>query len=117
MPSIEAFNGSDVFIRVKDINTGKWSIVGGQLAHSETMTNQPIDITCKQNGGVRDIMAANGLQMLDMSMELQFSSDVAFDYIKSSQANQTIELFQVIRGAANIGTPNDNIDEFQAPAK
>ena len=103
-------NGSDVFLRVK---TGsQWLIIGGQLSHSQTKSNAAIDITCKQSGGFRDLMGGEGLQTMDVSSELIFSSDEAFDYIKETALNKSVNTFQVVRGA--LGGTGDNVEEFNA---
>ena len=106
----DVLSGSDVFLRVK---TGsQWLTIGGQLSHSQTKNTAPSDITCKQNGSVRDIMVGEGLQTMDVSSELIFSSDAAFDYVKTSAMNKSIELFQVVRGALTASA--SNVDEFNA---
>ena len=103
-------SGSDVFLRVK---TGsQWLTIGGQLSHSQTQNVSPIDITCKQGSGWRDIMSGQGLQTMDVSSELIFSSDAAFDYVKTSALSKSIELFQVVRGSLTGSA--DNVDEFNA---
>ena len=103
-------NGSDVFLRVK---TGsQWLIIGGQLSHSQTKSNAAIDITHKQNGSVREVMVNEGLQTMEVSSELIFSTDAAFDYIKTATTDKTIELFQVVRGT--LSGAGDNVDEFNA---
>ena len=106
----DVLNGSDVFLRVK---TGsQWLIIGGQTSHSQTKSNSAIDITHKQNGNVREVKSNDGLQIMDVSSELIFSTDAAFDYVKTSAGSKSIELFQVVRGSLN-GTA-DNVDEFNA---
>lgn len=106
----DVLNGSDVFLRVK--TASRWLIIGGQLSHSQTKTNAPIDITHKQNGSVRDVLVNEGLQTMEVSSELIFSTDTAFDFIKTSASSKSIELFQVVRGTIN-GVA-DNVDEFSA---
>jgi len=103
MVSIQALNGSDVFIRVFNQNADAWQIVGGQLTHSESLTNQPIDVTHKQNGNVREFMDGEGLRTLDLTLDVIFSTDVAFDYIKQSFVDKTIERYEIINGLSDEG--------------
>ena len=106
-----ALNGSAVFLRVK---TGsQWLTIGGQLSHTATQSNTPIDITCKQQGhSFRELLDTEGLKTFDVSGQLIFSTDAAFDYVKTASANQSIETFQIVRGT--IGAATDDVMEFKA---
>jgi predicted secreted protein len=103
-----ALSGSDVFIRVK--TASDWLTVGGQLAHTSTESNSPIDVTCKQNGHTfRDLLEDKGLKTFDVSAQMIFSTDEAFDYVKSAFVGKTIELFQVVKGGLET-----DVTEFNA---
>lgn len=106
-----ALNGTLVYVRVR---TGsQWLTVGGQLSHSVNSKHSSIDITSKQQGqSYRELLNAKGLKTLDISCQLIFSTDTAFDYMKAAHLAGTIELFQVVR--STIGQATDNIQEFSA---
>ena len=104
-------NGSDVFLRVK-VADGRWLTIGGQTSHTESKSIAAIDITCKQSGGFRELMEGEGLKTLDVSSELVFSTDEAFDYVKNSLLNGSINTYQAVRGA--ISGTGSTVDEFSA---
>jgi predicted secreted protein len=106
-----ALSGSNVFLRVST-NLG-WLIIGGQLTHTTTEANASIDVTCKHQGhNYRTLSDGEGLKTLDVSGQLIFSTDTAFDYIKAAFTNGSIERFQVVRNT--IGEATDNVQEFHA---
>ncbi len=105
-----AFNGSSVFLRV--MNGSDWLTIGGQMSHSTTENNASIDITSKQNGySFRDLQDLEGLKTFDVTGELIFNSDTAFDFCKDAYVNKSINLFQVVYGDITNG---GNVTEFKA---
>ncbi len=105
-----AFNGSSVFLRV--MNGSDWLTIGGQMSHSTTENNSSIDITSKQNGhSFRDLQDIEGLKTFDVSGELIFNNDVAFDFLKAAYTNKSINLFQVVYGDVTV---SGNVTEFKA---
>ncbi len=108
MALLGALSGSNTFIRVKTATD--WLTIGGQTSHTQTSNNTAIDITCKQNGGQRDILPDAGLQSMDVTSELIFSNDTAFNFMKAASISRSIETYQIIKG----NTGDLVLDEFNA---
>jgi len=97
MATSGAFNGTDVFIRVN--NGVSWFPLGGQLSHTETLTNNLVDITNKIGSPkYRELLPDEGLQMVDYTVEVIFCSQTGFDYVRSLAGNKGQAKFQVVRG-------------------
>lgn len=106
-----AINGSSVFLRVK--TASEWLTIGGQLSHTSTESNSAIDITSKQQGhSYRVIADTEGLKTLDISGELIFSTDEAFDFVKDAFNSGSIELYQIVRG--DIASETEDVTETLA---
>ncbi|MCK5603261.1 hypothetical protein KAR91_15365 [Candidatus Pacearchaeota archaeon] len=103
MATSGAFNGTDVFIRVND--GADWLSLGGQLYHTETLTNALIDITNKIGAPkFRELLPDEGIQQVDYTVELVFVSQAGYDFVRALAGNKGQALFQVIRGDVATGT-------------
>ena len=109
MALLGALSGSNTFIRVK--TETDWLTIGGQISHTQTSSNTAIDITCKQNGGNRDILDGAGLQIMDVTSELIFSTDAAFDFMRAASVSRSIETYQIVKQVDNQSLV---LDEFNA---
>ncbi len=89
-------NGTDIHLRMKI--GGVWVFIGGQKTHTETISNNPIDITNKGSNSFRELMNKQGLQTNDITAEFVFNSDEAFEALDTAAKNKTIEQFQIFRG-------------------
>lgn len=123
MATSGAFNGTDVFIRVNNGST--WLSVGGQLAHTETISNALIEITnkdafysyenfltvdgenfltsagkqlvVKKGQEYRQLLPDKGIQKVDYSVDVIFCSQSGFNYVRQLAGNKGRAKFQVIR--------------------
>ena len=94
MATSGAFNGTDVFIRVNNGST--WLSVGGQLAHTETISNALIEITNKDESR-RELLPDKGIQKVDYSVDVIFCSQSGFNHVRQLAGNKGRAKFQVIR--------------------
>ena len=95
-----ALNGSDVQLAVESAPaSGLFNAIGGLVTNSFTLNNGAIDLTNKSSASFREVMAGEGLQTLDMSAEVIFSTDANFALVKTSALNKTILSYQVARGS------------------
>ena len=95
-----ALNGTDVKLAVESAPaSGMFNAVGGLITNSFTLNNGAIDITNKSSASVRDILAGEGLQSLDLSAEVIFSTDTNFKIVKDSALAKTILKYNVARGS------------------
>jgi|TARA_Y100000034_G_scaffold121306_1_gene165354 predicted secreted protein len=110
MATSGALSGTDVFLRVLNTDTGNWESIGGQKSHSETLNNGVIDISNKIGiPSFRELMDVEGIQSVDITSDLVFNSQAAFEFIHEAAGNKSIEQFQVQRGALGVG----DIDEVK----
>ena len=93
-------NGTDVQLAVESAPaSGTFNAVGGLVTNSFTLNNGAIDITNKSSASFREVMAGEGLQSLDLSAEVIFSTDANFALVKQSAEDKSILSYQVARGA------------------
>ena len=103
MATSGAFNGTDVFIRVNDGN--QWLSLGGQLSHTEALTNSLLDITNKIGAPkFRELLEDEGTQQVDYSVELLFVSQAGYDFVRALAGNKGQALFQTIKTDVPTGT-------------
>ena len=95
-----AINGSDVQLAVESAPaSGTFNAIGGLVTNSFTLNNGAIDVTNKSSASFREVMAGEGLQTLDMSAEVIFSTDANFALVKASALAKTVLAYQVARGS------------------
>ena len=75
------------------------------MSHSETVNNALIDITNKIGAPkYRELLADEGIQSVDYSVELVFVSQAGYDFIRNAAGTNEQFLFQVVRGDIGTGT-------------
>jgi len=95
-----SINGTDVQLAVESAPaSGTFNAIGGLVTNSFTLNNGAIDITNKSSASFREVMAGEGLQTLDMSAEVIFSTDANFALVKASALAKTVLAYQVARGS------------------
>ena len=95
-----AINGTDVQLAVESAPaSGTFNAIGGLVTNSFTLNNGAIDVTNKSSASFREVMAGEGLQTLDMSAEVIFSTDANFALVKASALAKTVLAYQVARGS------------------
>jgi predicted secreted protein len=102
MATSGAFNGTDVYVRVND--GSQWIALGGQTAHSETLNNNVIDISNKiGTPKYRELLADQGTQSVDYSVDMVFTSQAGYNFVRALAENRGQALFQTIRGDVATG--------------
>lgn len=96
-------NGTDVGVAIDDAGTGTFADIGGITTNSFTLNNGAIDITNKSSASFREIMDGEGLQSLDMNIEVIFSTDTAFQAMQDSAFAKSIKPYQTVRNSETIG--------------
>ena len=92
-------NGTDAGLAVETTPGGAtFADIGGVTTNSMTYNNGVIDITNKSSDGWRCIMDGEGLQAVDISVELLFSSDANFLIMEAYSQGQTLAGYQYARG-------------------
>lgn len=96
-------NGTSVFVAMEDPqNAGQYLAIGGQTSHTLTLNNNPIDITNKSSAQFRELLASQGLQSLDLSLELQYNSDASYLALRALANSKGQANFRIAVGSTNI---------------
>ena len=90
-------NGTDVKLAIDSADDQTFTDIGGLITYGFTLNNGAIDLTNKSSASFREIMDREGLQSLDLTAEVIFSSDAAFKAVKDAAFNKQIKDYQVAR--------------------
>lgn len=99
-----SLNGSLVFLLLKVL--GQWRIIGGQVSHTDTINNNPIDITNKSSQDYRELLEGEGLQSRDISLEIYYSSDATYQLLRGLAKSRESADFRILRSGTGV---NDDI--------
>jgi len=92
-------NGTGVYVAIEDTpDSGTYTQIGGQMSHTLTLNNTPIDITCKDSGSFRALLDAEGLQSCDLALELKYNSNAAFLQLRALFSSKVITRFRITIG-------------------
>ena len=95
MATLGALDGTDVFIEVKEQPGDTWVILGGQISHTETLVNNLIEITTKTADSNREILPEQGIQQVDYTSEINFNSQLGYDFVRALAGNKAIAEFRI----------------------
>jgi len=92
-------NGTSIFVAIEDTpGSDTWTQIGGQLSHTLTLNNTPIDITSKDDSSFRTLMNAEGLQSCDLALELKYNSNAAYLQLRALFSSKVITNFRITIG-------------------
>ena len=96
MSTTGAQNGTGVFVAL-DVNVpgAAYVMIGGQNSHSLTLNNNIIDITNKSSASFRELLPDEGIQSIDLSLELTFNSEATFAALKALAGSKGDASFQI----------------------
>ena len=94
MATSGALNGTNVFLEVKAPGD-LWVPVGGQLSHTESLTNNIIEITTKTALSHRELLPDKGIQMVDYTTEVVFVSQQGYDIVRELAKSKGIADFRI----------------------
>lgn len=98
-----AENGTKVLVAIEDPDSpGTFLPIGGQNSHTLTINNNPIDITNKTSASFRELLADEGLQSLDLSLELTYNSETAYQEMRGQVTTKSQTLYQIMIGSTII---------------
>ncbi len=96
-------NGTDVKLAVETSPGGAtFADVGGLVSNALTLNNGAIDITNKSSASFREILAGEGLQSIDLTAEIIFSTDANFAIMKAGADSKAVLNYQIARDAEVI---------------
>jgi len=106
MSTTGAINGTTVVVAMGDGEVVEaFTAIGGQNSHSMTLNNAIIDVTNKSSASFRELLADEGTQSLDLSVELTFNSEATFTLLKAAASAKTADNYQIARGGEVIEGP------------
>lgn len=98
-----ALNGTGIFVAMDtDIPGVTYVMIGGQNSHSLTLNNALIDITNKTSAQFRELLADEGHQSIDLSMDMIFNSEVTFAALKTLAGTKALAAFEIDVDGAKI---------------
>ncbi len=103
MATAGAQSGTGIYVAMDTTVPGvAWVQIGGQNSHTLTLNNSLIDITNKSSSDYREILADEGLQAFDLSLELTFNSEATFLSLRSIANTKADASFQINLPAGNL---------------
>jgi predicted secreted protein len=91
-----ALNGTGIFVAMDTAIPGvTYVMIGGQNSHSLTLNNNIIDITNKSSASFRELLAGEGIQSIDLGLELTFNSEATFAALKAAAGTKAPASFQI----------------------
>lgn len=88
---------------ILQINTGGGFIdICGEVTHSTTYNTESIDTTNKCSDQTRTLLAGEGTQSIDISVESLFSDDAAFQFLRSKYFDKASFPAQQIIGSNTL---------------
>ena len=96
MSTAGALNGTGIFVAMDTTVPGvTYVMIGGQNSHSLTLNNNIIDITNKSSASFRELLPDEGIQSIDLSLELTFNSEVTFAALKALAGSKSDAAFEI----------------------
>ena len=90
-------NGSKVIL-LAEITPGVAVLIGGQVSHSKNLTTEAIDISNKSLANAREFLEGEGKSTADITGEIIFSTDTAYQFLLSQYDAKTFFNLQVRYG-------------------
>jgi len=106
MATTGALDGTNVFIEVREQPGNTWVTIGGQLSHTETLVSNLIEITSKTADSYREILPSKGIQQIDYTSEIIFSSQIGYEFIRTLAGNKSIAEFRMSQEGDIVTTAN-----------
>ena len=102
MATTGALNGTNVFLRIK--TAAEWVSIGGQVSHTETLTNNLVDITNKIGSpDFRELLPDEGIQMVDYTTDVFFTSQTGYTFVRALAGTKAEATLQVMKDDADSG--------------
>jgi predicted secreted protein len=96
MATTGAQNGTGIFVLMNGTQ------IGGQNSHSLTLNNKLIDITNKSSASYRELLAGQGTQSVDLSLDLTFNSEVTAAALRVAADDISSETFTIVMPAGTM---------------
>lgn len=89
-------NGTGVYVLMDTTVGGSNHVqIGGQNSHTLTLNNNPIDTTNKSSSSYRELLAGEGTQSVDLTLELTFNSEATFASLRTLAGSKAQADFQI----------------------
>ena len=95
-------NGTDCLLAIDVADNATFVGIGGMTTNSLTLNNTAIDITNKGSSSWRELLGGEGLQAMDFTGEMVFSTDSAFDAMKTQALSKTLKAYEIARGSETV---------------
>ena len=96
-------NGTDCYLAVEAVPAGgTFAQVGGLKSNSFTLNNSVVDYTNKSSASWRALMAAEGMQSVDVTAEIVFNGDTNFTIMKTAALAKTALNYEIDRDTDTV---------------
>ena len=103
MATTGAENGTGIYVAMDTAVPGVTYVqIGGQNSHSLTLNNSLIDITNKSSASFRELLADEGTQSIDLTLDMTFNSEVTFTSLRALAGTKSDASFQINMPAGNL---------------
>lgn len=103
MATSGAKSGTDIYVAMDTTVPGSsYTQIGGQNSHTVTLNNALVDITNKSSADFRELLPDEGLQSLDLSLDLTFNSQATFTSLRSIAGTKADAAFRINMVAGNM---------------
>ena len=103
MATTGAENGTGIYVAMDTAVPGVTYVqIGGQNSHSLTLNNSLIDITNKSSASFRELLADEGTQSIDLTLDMTFNSEATFTSLRALAGTKADAAFQINMPAGNL---------------
>jgi len=95
-------NGTDCLLAIDVADNATFVAIGGLTTNGLTLNNTAIDITNKGSASWRELLGGEGLQAMDFTGEMVFSTNSAFDAMKTQALSKTLKAYEIARGSETV---------------
>ena len=90
-----AQKGSALLLKINTSGTS-YSTIAGLRSNSITLNDEAVDITTKDSGGIRNLLAKGGVHSMSMSASGVFTDDSTEGLLKDAMNAATFKNFQIL---------------------
>ena len=99
MATVGALNGTQVILQVETA-ANVWDTVGGQMTHTANFQTALIEITNKTSAQWRELLDGQGIQSMDLSLEITYTSEATYQLMRGYALAKSTESYRIVYGTS-----------------
>lgn len=88
-------SGRAVLVQVETGTPGTYATVGGNTSASLSINNEIVDVTSKDDAGVRKLLAGVGIRSMSVSVSGNFADDANFQFVRDTAEGNLHRNFKI----------------------